>query len=172
MTELPQWVMDTSAFTHFCRAGYSHILAALAPRAVVLVPREVEIEIGNGREHHVGIPLLHEVAWAARIVMTDDEEWTATQVKAALGGGTEENLGESAVIACARHRGLVAVLDDRAAVEQARRLGVQSINTMKIVAEAHRRVFNGDQNQTIALVDALLDTDMRLPVRSGAELFG
>jgi predicted nucleic acid-binding protein len=81
-------------------------------------------------------------------------------------------LGESAVIACARHRGLVAVLDDRAAGEQAKRFDVESINTMKIVAKAHETVFNRDQDQTVALVDALLDTDMRLPVKSGAELFG
>jgi predicted nucleic acid-binding protein len=164
--------MDTSTFTHFCRAGHSHILGALAPQTVVLVPREVEKEIDDARERYVGVPLLHEVPWASRTFMTEDEQWTATQVKAALGGGSEEHLGESAVIACARHRGLVAVLDDRAAVEQANRFGVQSINTMKIVAEAHKTIFNGDQNQTIALVDALLDTDMRLPVKAGAELFG
>jgi hypothetical protein len=43
---------------------------------------------------------------------------------------------------------------------------------MKIVADAHKTAFNGDRNQTIALVDALLDTDMCLPVKSGGELFG
>jgi predicted nucleic acid-binding protein len=164
--------MDTSTFTHFCRAGYLHILGALAPQAVVIVPREVEIEIDNARECYIGVPLLHQVPWASRTFMTEDEEWTATEVKAALGGGSEEHLGESAVIACARHRGLVAVLDDRAAGEQAKRFEVQSINTMRIVANVHKTVFNGDQNQTISLVDALLDTDMRLPVKSGAELFG
>jgi predicted nucleic acid-binding protein len=87
-------------------------------------------------------------------------------------GAVRSIWGESAVIACARHRGVVAVLDDRAAGEQATRFDVQSINTMKIVAEAHKILFNGDQNQTITLVDALLNTDMRLPVKSGAELFG
>jgi hypothetical protein len=50
VTELPQWVMDTSTFIHFCRAGYSHILSALAPQSVVLLAREVEIEIDNARE--------------------------------------------------------------------------------------------------------------------------
>jgi predicted nucleic acid-binding protein len=130
--------MDTSTFTHFCRAGYSHILSALAPQSVVLVPREVEIEICNSRERYVGVPLLHQVPWASRIFMTGDEEWMATQVKARLGGGSEEHLGESAAIACARHRGPVAVLDDRAAGEQAKRFDVQPINTMKIVAEADK----------------------------------
>ncbi|WP_313673107.1 hypothetical protein [Mycolicibacterium sp.] len=164
--------MDTSTFTHFSRAGFSHILSALAPELVVFVPREVEIEIDKAREHHVNVPPLHEVPWVSRIFMTEDEQWTATKVKVALGGGIEEHQGESAVIACAHHRDLVAVLDDRAAVEQTKRFEVQSIDTMIIVAEAHKTIFEGNRDQTIALIDALLDTDMRLPVKSGAELFG
>lgn len=103
--------------------------------------------------------------------MTDDEQWTAMQVKAALGGGSREHQGESAVIACAHHRTLVAVLDDSAAVEQAKQRSVHWTNTIRIVARVHSGPFGGDRVQTIALVDALLDTDMRLPVTSGAELF-
>jgi hypothetical protein len=85
-------------------------------QAVVLVPREVEIEIeiDNARECYMGVPLSHEVPWASRIFLTEDEQWTATQVKVALGGGSKEHLGECAVIACAYHRCLVAILDDRA----------------------------------------------------------
>lgn len=100
-------MIGTSTFTHFCRAGHSHVISALAPKAVVLVPREVEIEIDNARERYIGVPLLHQVPGASRILMTENEEWTATRVKAVLGGDSEEHLGESAVIACARHRGLV-----------------------------------------------------------------
>lgn len=128
------------------------------PRAsgVVLIPAEVNVEIERGRDNHSGIPAVGAVSWAAHIVMTDEEEMTALRVKVALGGGTSRHLGESAVIACASHRKLTAVLDDRAAVAQARRLRVASIDTMWIVAEAYKSLFNRDRDQTVALVDDLL----------------
>jgi hypothetical protein len=31
VTEPPQWVMDTSAYTHLCRAGHAYIIEKLAP---------------------------------------------------------------------------------------------------------------------------------------------
>jgi len=30
--------MDTSTFTHFCRAGHQDILRRLAPQGVILIP--------------------------------------------------------------------------------------------------------------------------------------
>lgn len=163
--------MDTSTFTHFFRAGYGVALGAVAPGGIVLVPREVESEIDRARERHSGVPRLGEVTWVERVFMTDDEQWTALQVKAALGGGPAVHLGESAVIACAHHRGLIAVLDERAAVTQAEIHGVGCIDTMRIVALIHDRIFGRDQSRTVELVDALLDTDMWLPVDSGAAIF-
>ncbi|WP_445169885.1 hypothetical protein ACTXG7_11525 [Mycolicibacterium sp. Dal123E01] len=103
--------------------------------------------------------------------MTDEEEWTALRVKAALGGGRLQHLGESAVIACAYHRNLIAVLDDRAAVAQAERLNVKSIDTMWIVGEAYKSLFDRDRTKTVALVDALLETEMYLPFKNGDSFF-
>lgn len=137
----------------------------------MLIPREVELEIDAARNLHAGVPSMDSVAWAERVFMSDDEEWTALQVKVVLGGGTQEHVGECAVIACAKHRGLVAVLDERAAVEQAKARNVLFIDTMRIVADAHKIIFAEDPSKTVALVDALLETGMWLPVKSGAELF-
>lgn len=164
--------MDTSTFTHFGRAGYGQILATLAPQGVVLIPREVEVEIDVARSLHAGVPSLDSITWAERLFMSDDEQWTALQVKVVLGGGTGEHVGECAVIACAKHRGLVAVLDERAAVEQAKARSIVYIDTMRIIVDAHKTVFAEDPSKTVALVDALLETGMWLPVKSGAELFG
>jgi hypothetical protein len=163
--------MDTSTFTHFYRAGYGDVLGLVAPGAIVLVPREVEVEIERARERHTGVPTLDQVSWAQRTFLSEDEDWTAMQVKAALGGGIREHLGECAVIACAHHRGLVAVLDDAAAVHQAEQYDAAWTNTIRIAAKIHGEVYGGEKTKTIALVDALLDTDMRLPVTSGAQLF-
>jgi predicted nucleic acid-binding protein len=122
--------MDTSTYTHLCRAGHACIIEKLAPGGTVLIPREVDVEIEKARDKHSGIPAVSSACWAKLAVLTDDEEWTAMQVKAALGGGKQEHLGESAVIACARHRGLIAVLDDRAAIEQAERRQVKWVDTL------------------------------------------
>lgn len=163
--------MDTSTYTHLCRAGYEFIIQSLAPNGVVLIPAEVNTEIENGRDKHPGIPSVSVISWAAHILMTDEERWTALKVKAALGGRGLKHLGESAVIACAHHRNLIAVLDERAAVAQAERLDVKSIDTMWIVAEAYKSLFNRDRVKTVALVDALLATDMYLPFENGASFF-
>ena len=163
--------MDTSTFTHFFRAGYGEVLGFVAPGAIVLVPREVETEIDRARERYTGVPTLDQVRWAKRTFLSDVEDWTAMQVKAELGGGTREHLGECSVIACAHHRRLVAVLDDAAAVYQAELRNVSWTNTMRIAAKIHTEVYGSEQAKTITLVDALLDTDMRLPVTSGAQLF-
>jgi predicted nucleic acid-binding protein len=163
--------MDTSAYTHLCRAGYASIIEKLAPGGVVLIPREVEVEIEKARNDHSGIPSVSSACWASLVITTDDEDFMAMQVKAALGGGKGVHLGESAVIACARHRSLIAVLDDRAAVGQAERFDVKWIDTLGIVVRAYKFVYAMDRDKASAIVDALIDTGMYLPFRSGAELF-
>jgi predicted nucleic acid-binding protein len=163
--------MDTSTYTHLCRAGYEFIIQNLAPHGVVLIPAEVNVEIENARERHPGIPSVSAVDWAAHTSMTDEEEWTALWVKAALGGGRFQHLGESAVIACAHHRSLIAVLDERAAIAQADRLKVTWIDTMGVVAKAYKSLFSRDRTQTVALVDALLATEMYLPFQNGDSFF-
>jgi predicted nucleic acid-binding protein len=163
--------MDTSTYTHLCRAGHACIIAKLAPGGVVLIPVEVDVEIQRGRDKYPGIPSSSDTPWAEIAVLSDDEQWTAMKVKAALGGGSEEHLGESAVIACAYHRGLVAVLEERAAVEQANLRNVSSIDTMWIVMAAYKSLFGRDRARVIAVVDDLLGTGMYLPFSSGEALF-
>ena len=154
-----------------CRAGYGYIIEAIAPHGVVLIPAEVNTEIEDGRDKHTGIPSVSSSNWAAHILMTDEEALTALRVKAALGGGRLQHLGESAVIACAHHRNLIAVLDDRAAVAQADRLNVNSIDTMWMVVEAYKSLFGRDRAKTVELVDALLETEMYLPFEDGDSFF-
>jgi predicted nucleic acid-binding protein len=163
--------MDTSSYTHLCRAGHADIVENLAPGGVVLILSEVNTEIENGRDKYPGIPAVSDVCWAEITCLRPDEEWTAIRVKAALGGGQKQHLGEAAVIACAHHRGLIAVLDDSAAVEQARRLQVTSIGTMWIAIEAYKSLYGKEKDPVIRLVDDLLATEMYLPIGSGEELF-
>lgn len=172
MHDPPRWVMDTSAYTHLARAGHGELIGRLAPGGVVLVPTEVHDEIERGREGYPGITAVDSVRWAQLAVLTEDEEWTKLLVKAALGGGPHEHLGECAVIACARHRGFVAVVDEREAIAQADAMGVRSIDTLWIVVEAYRTVFGRDRERAARTVDDLLETGMHLPISSGESLFG
>jgi predicted nucleic acid-binding protein len=169
-TEPSRWVLDTTAYTHLCRAGHGDLLARLAPTGVVLVPSPVNTEIENGRESYPGIPAVSTIDWVELIVPTEEEEWTALQVKAQLGGGPTEHLGECAVIACAFHRRLTAIIDEEAAVAQAERLRVEVRGTVWVVIEAYKRLFERDRQRTASVIDDLLATDMWLPVESGEGL--
>lgn len=165
-----RWVVDTSAYTHLSRAGHADLIERLAPAGVVLIPAEVSAEIDRGRDLHRGIPAVSVVPWAELTVLTDDEVWTEILVKARMGGDPTSHLGECAVIACARHRDLVAILDERAAIEQALGLGVTTYDTLWMVVEAYKSLFDRDRDRTARVVDDLLETGMYLPVDSGEEL--
>lgn len=88
-----------------------------------------------------------------------------------MGGGASQHLGECAVIACAKHRNLVALLDDRAAVAQADLLGVPSHDTLWLVIEAYATTFGFDRGRAVGVIDDLLATGMYLPIDSGEGLF-
>ncbi len=171
MSDATTWVTDTSVYTHLCRAGHAEILGRLAPGGIVVVPDAVGAEIATARALHPGIPDPASTSWARMTVLTDDEVWTQLVVKAALGGGPTQHLGESAVIACAKHRGFTALLDDRSAITQADLHGVPSHDTLWLVIEAHWRLPDVDRQRAIHVVDDLLATEMYLPVTSGESLF-
>lgn len=157
--------MDTSTYTHLCRAGHADIIQTLAPGGVVLIPSAVSREIEHGRELYADIPSVSSVGWADIAILTEEEEWTQLGIKAALGGGPYENLGECEVIACCYNRSMIAILDDSAAIEQADILGVRTHDTMWLVIEAHK--LHGDRELTVRTVDDLLATGMYLPLNSG-----
>lgn len=102
------WVTDTSVYTHLSRAGHLDLLRALAPGGLIIVPSEVNDEIMAGRESYAGITEPSGVDWVQLTVLTEAEVGTQLVVKAALGGSPAKHLGECAVIACAKHRGLTA----------------------------------------------------------------
>lgn len=166
----PSWVMDTSTYTHLCRAGHQEIIAQLSPGGIVLVPTEVDAEIERGRNRYPAIPAVSLATWAKVVVLDEDENWTMLEIKAQMAGGPTEHLGECAVIACAHHRGLTAVVDERAAIAQAQRLRVPVRDTLSIVVQAYKDLFGRDRDRTAQVVDDLLDTDMKLPINSGQSL--
>lgn len=171
MPEPRSWVTDTSVYTHLSRAGHAHILQDLAPGGIILVPDEVDAEIQEGQELYPGIAGVGVTSWAQLTVLTEEEVSTQLLVKAAMGGGPTKHLGECAVIACAVHRKLTALLDERRAITQADLRGVPSHDTLWLVVEAYATLFNYDRDHAAQVVDDLLATDMYLPIDSGQSLF-
>lgn len=163
--------MDTSTYTHLCRAGHGWIIEALAPGGVILIPDEVNTEIEVGRTFYPRIPAIAGLAWAETTVLTDEETFTLLMLKAERGGtDPAKDLGECAVIACAQHRGHIAVIDERAAVAQARERGIPVIDTLWIVIEAYKSLFDRDTHRAAEVINDLIDTGMRLPITSGESL--
>lgn len=171
MSDDQKWVMDTSTFTHLCRARHEYIIRQLTPAGVVLIPSEVNTEIENGRERYPRIPAVSALSWAETVVLSDDENWTLLELKADRGGDDPlEHLGECAVIAYAKHNSLIAVLDEWDAVQQAIDHDVETVGTMWLVVEAYLKLFGRDGDRAAAVIDDLLETGMRLPIKSGASL--
>ena len=86
MADPRRWVMDTSTYTHLCRAGHAEMIEQLAPGGTVLVPDDVNTEIEKARELYQRIPAVSSVCWAEMTVLTEDEVWTQLEVKAQMGG--------------------------------------------------------------------------------------
>lgn len=171
MPDTRTWVTDTSVCTHLSRARHAYILQDLAPGGIILVPEDVDTEIQEGQSRYPGIASVGTTSWAQLTVLTEDEVGTQFLVKAAMGGGPTEHLGECAVIACAVHRDLTALLDDRRAIVQADLRGVPSHDTLWLVIEAYATLFAYDRDRAAQVVDDLLATDMYLPIDSGDSLF-
>jgi predicted nucleic acid-binding protein len=171
MPDTRAWVTDTSVYTHLSRAGHAHILRDLAPGGIILVPDEVDAEIQVGQALYPGIAGLGTTSWAQLTVLTEEEVGTQLVIKAAMGGGATQHLGECAVIACAMHRDLTALLDERSAIAQADLRGVPSHDTLWLIVEAYATLFNYDRCRAAEVVDDLLATDMYLPIDSGQSLF-
>ena len=171
MSDAQTWLCDTSVYTHLARAGYLDLLRQVSPNGTIYVPPTVSREIDAALDLYSDIPAVSDVRWARMVTLTDDEDWTSAFVKADLGGVGHQNLGESELIACAVHRGWIALMDDRAATTIAARKGVRTHDTLWVVVEACSTLPGKSWAWGETVVDDLLATGMWLPVLSGRDLF-
>lgn len=166
------WVMDTSAFTHWHRAGHGEILRRVAPGGeVILIPDAVNAEVEVAREKYPGIPAIVECEWAKLVVLGPDEGAVQLAIQADMGADTAaEHAGEAAVIAYAKAYGCTAILDEREAVNQAKERGVVCRDSMWIAIEALHVLDDIDRATVEQVANDLLSTGMWLPIKSGASL--
>lgn len=167
-----RWVMDTSVFTHWHRAGHGEILRRLSPSGrVILIPDAVNAEVELARERYSGIPAIAECEWTELVVLDSDEGAVQLAIQSDMGAETAaEHAGEAAVIAYAQAHSCTAIIDEREALSQAVERMVEARDSMWIATEALHVLDDIDRDDAERVVDDLLATGMWLPVKSGASL--
>ena len=162
--------LDNTPLSHFARAGRLSVLEAIVKPYQCMTPVEVQYEILAGV---TAIPDLADVLraqWLQPVELSGVHELAAfARYKTQLGGGSNYNIGEAAVLAWAAVHGGVAIIDERAASRIARQEGILVHNTLWLVVQGVRQ---GELGRSVAetLVDELRATDMRLPT-DGQGLF-
>lgn len=134
---------------------------------MILIPDTVYTEVEDGRDRGYDIPSIVDVPWVELGVLTPDEEIEQLLIKAEMpsrkGEPPTKNLGECAVLACAVHRHMVAVLDDGDARTVARSRDTRIVTSMWIIAEARKKLSDVDSEAAERIYADLVATDMRLP---------
>ena len=120
-----------------------------------------------GRDRDYDIPALGGLDWVEIGVLTSAEEDTQLDIKISMpslqGESPRVHLGECAVLACAIHRGMIAVIDDRDGRGQATSRGVRYVDSMWIIAQALKTLDDVDSAAAERIYADLIATGMRLP---------
>jgi predicted nucleic acid-binding protein len=163
-------VFDTTALSHFARAGRTDELQiAVADDKPVLLA-EVAAELARGIPSY---PSIGSAAggWLKQEELQELPELAAfARYKGQHGGGPERNNGEAAVLAWISVNGGVAIIDEVAARAIGNRERLQVHGSMWLLIRSFKaRAL--DRATVEAIVDDLIGTGMRLPVSTGAALF-
>jgi len=156
-------VFDNTPLSHFARAGVLPILESITASFRSVATAEVIGEIIRGVPQHPALAAAISLPWIEVVELTEIEEVVAfARYKAELGGGTERNNGEAAVLAWTHVHGGVAIIDERAGTRAARRDGIDVHGTLWLISNAMR---DGklSEDQTVSMIDQLAATDMALP---------
>lgn len=162
-------VFDTTALSHFARAGRLDVLEHITSGLDRVIPNEVAAEIQRGVDSHPALSSVFTTDWLTIVELDFPEVVHVATFKAELGGSPLEHLGECAVLALVRKLDGIGIVDDWAAQETATRNGLAVRNTLTLICSAYKAgVLQREAAER--LVDELAATDMRLPV-DGAGLF-
>jgi predicted nucleic acid-binding protein len=164
-------VFDTTALSHFVRAERLDELRVAAGEDEPVLLAEVAAELERGVPAY---PVLGRVAAAGWLKAAELEELPEVAAfaafKAELGGGTERNIGEAAVLAWVSINGGIAIIDEEVGRRLGRRNNVRVHGSLWLLIRAFKEGIL-DRATTEGIVDDLIGTGMRLPVTGGAHLF-
>jgi hypothetical protein len=109
-------VFDTTALSHFVRAGRTDTLKMVVADDEPVLVAEVAAELARGVSGYPSLGNATAGGWLKRVELEELQEIAAfARYKGELGGGPERNNGEAAVFAWVSVNGGVAIIDDAAA---------------------------------------------------------
>ena len=164
-------VFDTTALSHFARAGRTDELRmAVADDEPVLLA-EVAAELARGIPSYPSLGSAAAGGWLKQVELAELPELAAfARYKGELGGGPERNNGEVAALAWVSVNGGIAIIDEVVARAIGNRERLQVHGSLWLLIRSFRtRAL--DRATVEAIVDDLIGTGMRLPVSTGADLF-
>jgi predicted nucleic acid-binding protein len=164
-------VFDSTALSHFARAGRLDDLETITATDECVVPAEVLDELARGVAAYPALGTVASQGWLKAVQLEELGELVAfATYKAELGGGAERNNGEASVLAWANAHGGIAVIDESAATSIGDATGITVHGSLWLVIRGFKsRVL--DRATAEGIVDDLISTGMRLPVTDGAALF-
>jgi predicted nucleic acid-binding protein len=120
-------------------------------------------ELISGTAIHPALAAAISLPWIDIVELTEIEEIVAfARYKAELGGGSERNNGEAAVLAWASVHGGTVLIDERAGTRAARRDHIEVHGTPWLITNAMR---DGKLSEAdaVRMIDQLAATEMALP---------
>jgi hypothetical protein len=109
-------VFDTTALSHFARAGRTDTLRAAVASDEPVLLAEVATELARGAADYPSLGSAATAGWLKHAELEELPELAAfARYKRELGGGPDRNNGEAAVLAWVSVNGGTAVIDEAAA---------------------------------------------------------
>lgn len=162
---------DTTALSHFARAQRLDELRVAAGEHEPVLLAEVAAELARGAPAYPSLGRVAAAGWLKAVELEELPEVAAfATFKAELGGGTERNNGEAAVLAWVSINGGIAIIDEEVGRRLGRRNNLRVHGSLWLLIQAFKAGIL-DRATTEGIVDDLIGTGMRLPVISGASLF-
>lgn len=164
-------VFDNTALNHFAKASRLTELRAIVEGYQCVAPAEVFTELAKAVAEYPVLGTISARGWLVSVGLREIEEIVAfARYKQELGGGTDENVGESAVLAWVSANGGIAIIDEAAATSIGDRDSLAVRGSLWLIIHGHKEG-KLDRPTAEEIVDDLIDSGMWLPIESGAALF-
>jgi predicted nucleic acid-binding protein len=164
-------VFDNTALSHFSRAERLDTLKEITAGDECILLTEVMAELAKGVAIYPSLGRITAESWLQPKEFSQLKELAAfAGYKGELGGGPDRNNGEAAVLAWVSVNGGIAIIDEEVGRNIGERDGLQVHGSLWLVIRSFKSNVL-DRATTERIVDDLINTGMRLPVSSGADLF-
>lgn len=161
---MTDFIADTSVLSSFARTNHLPLLPRLLDGSRVLVTSEVLKEVRDGVPHYPSLSAILAAEWLVPASLT-----TGAELSTFAAYYRRADLGESTVLAYAKHHGAIALLDDKVGRILAQEHGIAFKGSLWLLAQAlHQQLL--DEPQVAQLIDAMRASGSRLPC-AGADFF-